>query len=88
MPGVDYGSSQFKGFALIFDSNGLVPGLVDLPLFWEEWFWVRAHYVYASGHNIIRKIQYTELLGVWDYEGKLESTNWTKDIQKALNDTV
>ena len=75
---------QLDGWSLVFDSDGLVPDLVDLRLSWGEWFWVRARCVYSPGKNILRQIKYVELLGLWDYEGKLESTKWTEDIQKDV----
>ena len=57
---------QFDVWSLSFDSDGLVPVVVDLQLSWGEWFWVRACCVYYPGKNILRPIQYTELLGLWE----------------------
>ena len=73
-----------KGWRLDFDSDGLVPDLVDLHILPSEWFWVRARCVYYPGKKVIRPLQYAKILGLWDYKGKLEATNWTDEMQEDI----
>ena len=73
-----------KGWRLDFDSDGLVPDLVDLHILPSEWFWVRARCVYYPGKKVIRPLQYAKILGLWDYKGKLEATNWTDKMQEDI----
>ena len=73
-----------KGWRLVVDRDGLVPDLVNLHSSLSDWFWVRARCVYDSDRKILRPLQYAEILGLWDYEGKLEATNWTGEMQEDI----
>ena len=71
-----------KGWRLVFDSDGLVPDLVNLHSSLSDWFWVKTCSVYNSGNKILWPLWYAEILGLWDYEEKLETTSWTEDMQR------
>ena len=68
---------------LVYDSGGLAPDLGCLtPL--DRFISVRATSVRNPGSKIIRAVNYSELLGMWDYEGKLESRHWPWKLQREV----
>jgi hypothetical protein len=55
-----------------------------LPLpFKEAHFWVRADCVYSKT-PIMRRLKTAELFAIWDYEGKLESQQWSYKEQLGV----
>jgi hypothetical protein len=46
--------------------------------------WVRSRSVFTPGVPVVRPIRYAELLGAWDYEGKLEARNWEPRDREAV----
>ena len=67
----------------VYDSGGLAPDIGCLPPI-ERFIWVRASSVRSPGSKIIRAVQYSELLGMWDYEGKLESRHWPWELRREV----
>ena len=67
----------------VYDSGGLAPNLGCLtPV--DRFIWVRATSVRSPGSKIIRAVNYSELLGMWDYEGKLESRHWPWELRREV----
>jgi hypothetical protein len=59
----------------LFSGVALGPNLHVLP-FEEVHFWVRAVCVYLKT-PVVRRVKTAELFAIWDYEGKLESQQWS-----------
>ena len=60
----------------VYDSDGLAPDVgCLLPI--GRFIWVKATSVRSPNSKIVRAINYSELLGMWDYEGKLEAMEIT-----------
>ena len=73
----------------IFDANGLAPVLGKLARD-RRAIWVSANSVYGRRHQgaskkpAIRPIIPSEILAIWDYEGKYESTNWSSPFTSTI----
>jgi hypothetical protein len=69
----------------VYDGSGMLPDLYalrrggagDRP-------WVRSRSVFSPAVPVVRPIRYAELLGAWDYEGKLEARNWGPQQRAAV----
>ena len=61
----------------VYTSKGVGP---DISLLDDSdiRFWVQADSVFSK-IPVIRKVRWHELLGIWDYEGKMESRRWTDE---------
>jgi hypothetical protein len=59
----------------LFSGDTLGPDLHLLP-FKEVHFWVRVVCVYSKT-PVVRRVKTAELFAIWDYEGKLESQQWS-----------
>jgi hypothetical protein len=66
----------------LFGGDALGPDLHMLS-FKEVHFWVRADCVYSKT-LIIRRLNTAELFAIWDYEGKLESQQWSYKEQLGV----
>ena len=66
----------------LFGGDGIGPDLHALP-FGEVHFWVRAVCVYSK-IPVVRRVETVELFAIWDYEGKLESQQWSCIEQPAI----
>ena len=75
-------SSGTRNSSPLFASDGIGPDLHALP-FREVHFWVRAVCVYSKA-PVIRRVKTDELFAIWDYEGKLESRQWSHSEQLAI----
>jgi hypothetical protein len=76
-------SSRLGHSLPLFCRNALGPDLHMLP-FKEVHFWVRAWCVYSKT-PVIWRVKAAELFTIWDYEGKLESQQWSyKDQLRVL----
>ncbi len=60
----------------VYLSNSLGPDLASLP-FCGAKIWVQAHSVFSK-ETVLRQVRISELMAIWDYEGKLESVGWTR----------
>ena len=60
----------------VFSGDGIAPDLSRIP-FKDVHIWVWAHSVFSKV-PILRQARTSELLAVWDYEGKLESRMWSR----------
>jgi hypothetical protein len=60
----------------VFSGDKLGPDLAQLP-FGEVYFWVLAHSVYSK-QMVLHQARSSELMSVWDYEGKLEAHGWSR----------
>jgi hypothetical protein len=69
-------SSGTQNSSPLFDGDGIGPDLHALP-FKEVHFWVRAFSVYSKD-PVIRRVKTVGLFAIWDYEGKLESQQWSR----------
>ena len=67
----------------VYDSGGLAPDLGCLPPI-DRFIWVRATSARGPGSKIVRAVSYSELPGMWDYEGKLESRHWPWKLQREV----
>lgn len=72
---VDRGSS-----APVFSGDRLGPDLTLIPPS-DLFIWVLAHSVFGKD-MVLRQARISELMAIWDYEGKLESRGWSR--QQAL----
>ncbi|KAL7525888.1 hypothetical protein ACHAXR_001204, partial [Thalassiosira sp. AJA248-18] len=72
-----------KKMKLLFDSQGLAPDVGHMPVA-ERYFWVQANSCMSPKKPIRRQIRYHELLGLWDYEGKQESVNWSHHQRRLV----
>jgi hypothetical protein len=59
----------------IFSGDQLGPDLSLLP-FGGVQFWVQAHSVFLKD-TVLWQVRITELMAIWDYEGKVESAGWS-----------
>ncbi|KAL3816710.1 hypothetical protein ACHAXA_009149, partial [Cyclostephanos tholiformis] len=75
-------SSGTQNSSPLFDGDGIVPDLHALP-FKEVHFWVRAFSVYSKD-PVIRRVKTVGLFAIWDYEGKLESQQWSRIKQLGI----
>ena len=68
----------------LFSGDTLGPYLHVLP-FMEVHFWVRVECAYSKT-PVVRRVKTTELFAIWDYEGKLESQQWSyiQQLDKTL----
>lgn len=67
----------------VYDAGGWAPDVGALP-HGERLLWVRAQTVWRKGTGV-RQLTPQELLSVWDYEGKLESKDWTsKELEWVI----
>ncbi|KAL7532942.1 hypothetical protein ACHAXR_006517 [Thalassiosira sp. AJA248-18] len=73
----------------VFDTSCAAPDVGSLP--WNErTIWVEANSVYGRRSSagikrkVIRPVDPSELLAIWDYEGKYESRNWDKSMMRAV----
>jgi hypothetical protein len=66
----------------LFGGDALGLDLHMLP-FKEVHFWVRADCV-SSKTPIMRRLKTAELFAIWDYEGKLESQQWSYKEQLGV----
>lgn len=60
----------------VFSGDKLGPDLGMLP-FDHRRFWVLAHSVYSKT-LVLRQARISELMAIWDYEGKLEARGWSR----------
>jgi hypothetical protein len=58
----------------VFSGDKLGPDLALLP-FNNVRFWVLSHSVYSRA-LVLRQARVSELMVIWDYEGKLEARGW------------
>ena len=68
---------------LVYDSDGLAPDIGNLPRD-QRHLWVRAHSIRSPTEKVLRQITYYELLELWDYEGKLESKFWSREVRNEV----
>jgi hypothetical protein len=76
-----------EGTRLVFDGEGQMADLCayrrtiqrNLP-------WVRSRSVYTPDAPVLRPLRYAELLGAWDYEGKLEARDWSAWERAAVQE--
>jgi hypothetical protein len=66
----------------LFGGDGIGPDLHALP-FGEVHFWVRAACAYSK-IPVVRRVKTVKLFAIWDYEGKLESLQWSRIEQLAI----
>jgi hypothetical protein len=59
----------------VFSGDKQGPNLAILP-FGEVKFFVLAHTVFSK-QMVLRQVRTSEVMSVWDYEGKLESRGWS-----------
>ena len=65
----------------VYDSDGLAPDVGCLPPI-DRFIWVKATSVRSPNSNFFRANNYSELLGMWNYEGKLDSKHWPWKLQR------
>ncbi len=75
-------SSRTGHSSPLFSNGALGPDLHVLP-FKEALFLVRAECVYLKT-PIIRRVKTAEVFAIWDYEGKLESQQWSYKEQLGV----
>jgi hypothetical protein len=66
-----------KTFRPVFSGDKLGLDLALLP-FSKVRFWVMAHSMYAKD-MVLHQVRTSEVMAVWDYEGKLESHGWSRN---------
>ena len=75
-------SSGTRNSSPLFGGDGIGPNLHALP-FGEVHFWVRAACAYSK-IPVVRRVKTVKLFAIWDYEGKLESLQWSRIEQLAI----
>ena len=76
-----HGSRQLE----VYSATGLAPDISCLG-HEDRHFWVSANSVMRPGGKVLRPVKTHELFAIWDYEGKLESKEWSREYrQKRLN---
>jgi hypothetical protein len=61
----------------VYSEDAVGPDLSCLSP-WERHFWVNAHSVFSK-LPVLRQVKTSELMVIWDYEGKLESQGWSRE---------
>ena len=69
--------------APVYSSAGFAPD-VSRVLPKERELFVQAESVYAPGDSLVRAVKRHEVLSIWDYEGKLESSRWSSIALSAV----
>lgn len=73
---------ESEAAAVVYDAKGLAPDVGELPPD-ERLIWVLSESVWQKTRGI-RRIDRTELLAIWDYEGKLESKHWKPHVLEEM----
>jgi hypothetical protein len=60
----------------VFSGDSVAPDLSSIPIK-DAHIWVYAHSVFSKA-QVLRQAKTSELMAVWDYEGKLESRRWSQ----------
>ena len=79
---------QEKGGSVVkpvYDGAGLAPALDTLTPGKERHIWVLANSVWKKQRGV-RQITFTEILAIWDYEGKIEAKDWDADVLRQVID--
>jgi len=61
----------------VYSGDAVGPDLSTIPL-WDWFIWVWAHSVFSKT-PVLRQAKTSELMAIWDYEGKLESRGWSQE---------
>jgi len=61
----------------VFSGDAVGPDLSTIPL-QDRFIWVWAHSVFSKT-PVLRQAKTSELMAIWDYEGKLESRGWSRE---------
>ena len=71
----------------VYDAQGLAPDVGNLASTKRQ-IWVYAESVFgrkgAAGKRVVRQIDSSEVLSIWDYEGKLEARRWGTELRRAI----
>jgi len=62
---------------LVYLGDAVGLDLSTIPL-WDQFIWVWAHSVFSKT-PVLRQAKMSELMAIWDYEGKLESRGWSRE---------
>ncbi len=60
----------------VYSSDQLGPDLSLIP-FKNVTIWEQAHLVFSKA-EVMRQVRVSKLLAIWDYEGKLKSSSWSR----------
>ncbi len=70
-------SSPQARLELVYSGDVVGPDLSTIP-FRDRCIWVWAHSVFSKT-PVLRQAKTSELMAIWDYEGKLESRSWSRE---------